>query len=256
MSFLSANYVGIVFLKYYFDSEDNPKTVYLHSKPYRNYQNVYGGLIDTTNNNVGILKGTRFVANMYEAYKRDEKDAGSILFLVTYYIDSNANNLFTSFILTVACIELLWNWMMVEKLKLFSKKEKKRELGWLSSKIIILASFVDISLCKSHFSEKFQKFIMNHDKYHSVQSAIALLRNAHVHPIDSDNTRKLLIDPNNYPAEICFEAREILLAIIDKYLLIFGSYTGQYYNRLSKKSDSFSKETCLHIMLKYPSGKR
>ena len=106
LSFLSANHVGIVFLKYYFDSEDNPKTVYIHSKPYRNYQNVFRGLIGTKNN-IGILNGTRFVANMYEAYKRDEKDAGSILLLVTYYIDSNANNLVTSFILTVACIELL-----------------------------------------------------------------------------------------------------------------------------------------------------
>lgn len=97
---------------------------------------------------------------------------------------------------------------------------------------------------------------MNHDKDRSVQSAIALLRNAHVHPIDSKNKKELLIDQKNYPAEICFEARKILLAIIDKYLLIFGSYTGYYFNRLTEKRDSFSKETCLHIMLKYASGKR
>lgn len=134
LGFLSANHVGIVFLKYYFDSEDNPKTVYIHSKPYRNYQNVSKGLIATTNNNAGILNGTRFVANIYEAYKKDEKDAGSILLLVNYYIDSNANNLVTSFILTAACIELLWNWMMVKKLNLFSKKEKK-ELDNLATKL-------------------------------------------------------------------------------------------------------------------------
>lgn len=95
---------------------------------------------------------------------------------------------------------------------------------------------------------------MSHTDDHSVQSAIALLRNAHLHP--NDTKTKLLLDRKNYPSEICFEARKTLLAIIDKYLLIFGSYTGYYFNRLTEKDDSFSKETCLHIMLKYASGKR
>ncbi len=235
LSFFAGSHIGMVFVE--LDTLINSQVSY-YTK-FRPYKDVIKPIGDHT------WVHSRFIEKMHEI-RKTENDEQALSDLLHWYIEANSNQGHTegSLILAQVGIELLWNWILFDKLKMVTKNDSERISA--VSKIQMLCTYVGINLDENQISDDFHKF--SKSKKMSVSEAVVNLRNMQVHSTKSKRESLKL-----YSQDIVYEASEILLAIIDRYILNIGGYYEKgrnYSNRLKRKYEPFHPHLKNLILMK------
>lgn len=235
LSFFSGNHIGILFVEFKYQDEKIDSWITLHCNS-RTYRKVF---------KLGTLKpgksisGTRFIENIH-IIRNDKKYAQDLSFLFHRYIEANFNqrDAEESVVIAQIAIELLWN-LSSQKYNISDGTGKSK--GKTSGKIQGLLDSIGISFSDGSFINQIQEFLdFCKCENYPVHQTITDLRNKFVHPFNELHKETVKKRPS-VPDEYSFAAREILLSLIDKFVLIFGNYENEryYYNRLNGKDEPF-----------------
>lgn len=226
LSFFAGSHIGMVFIEFYDENTSIDSQISYHTK-FRPYKDVIKPICDDP------WVNSRFLEQMHEI-RKTEDDEQALSDLLHWYIEANSNQGHTegSLILAQVGIELLWNWILFDKLKMITKNDGERISA--ASKIQMLCTYIGINLDENQISDDFHKF--SKSKKMSVSEAVVNLRNRQVH-----STKSKRESLKSYSQNIVDEAREILLAIIDRYILNIGNYEEgrNYWNRLKRTYEPF-----------------
>ena len=182
------------------------------------------------------LNGTLFFDNIYRIMK-DKSNKSAISDLVHWHNMANTNQGYIEGSLVIAQIgiELLYNWIICEKMGMITLEDSKKISA--ISKINTLISLANIDVSKFNLSHSFNDFCSKKAKK-SISHAVVILRNCLVH---SNEQKRVELD--ELDGLIYFQARNILLNIIEFYILALGKYKGNINNIISNNLvEKFSLE--------------
>lgn len=236
LSFFSGNHIGILFVEIKYQNEKIDSWITLHSNS-RTYRNILKlGPLELKKS----ISGTRFIENIHLIRNENIEVANALSYLIHWYIEANCGqgHVEGSLVIAQMAIELLWN-LLSQKYNISDGIGKSK--GKTSGKIQGLIDSIGISFSNGSFINEIQEFLdFCKCEDYPVHQAITDLRNKFVHPFNElhkETEKKRPPVPDKYS----FVAREILLSLIDKFVLIFGNYENEryYYNRLNGEDEPF-----------------
>ncbi|MCX2739819.1 hypothetical protein [Pontibacter anaerobius] len=177
--------------------------------------------------------------HFYEIW-RDNDGKYVLETVVGWYLDANSLNggLHGSIVMAQSALELIYNWLVIEKKKLISGKDAENIAA--SNKIRLLLSLINIDYNIPDGLQELAKFNIETDKKNQVDGPdlIVQIRNAIVH--SQAEKRKNL---NAIPFEVRQEALELYIWYIEMSFLFILKYEGSYINRCSSELYFHSKLT-------------
>lgn len=212
--------LGFVMLKFF--QNNTPLAVfYIYGKPHQ-ILNCHRLL-----NRHSHLSHSEFFENIYRGCINAKKDK-PMTDLVHWYNMSNSNHGYVegSLLMAQTGIELLYNWIICEHLDMVTKNDAKNKIS-AASKIKSLMAYSGLNVEAIDIPIELKRY-MDHERRQSVAETIVELRNHLVHSSEDKRSRLL-----GYNPIIFYEARNILLYIIERYLLAIGGYDKKYFNRLT-----------------------
>lgn len=155
---------------------------------------------------------------------KDELDRDFLITVIHWYVESNSNagKLEGSIILMQTALELIFNWLIVEYLRLIDKKSAKRLSAEQKIAYILAQLNVSINIPGSYSS------LSSHLEYDNGPKAITEIRNALVHG-DLNKRKKMLVVSN----EVTFQTLHLGLWYVELSILFILDYKGLYNNRTS-----------------------
>lgn len=236
LSFFSGNHIGILFVEFKDQNEKIDSWITLHSNS-RTYRNTLKlGPLELKKS----ISGTRFIENIHLIRNENIELANALSYLIHWYIETNCGqgHVEGSLVIAQMAIELLWN---LSSQKYIISNGTRKSKGTTSGKIQGLIDSIGISFYDCAFISEIQEFLnFCKDEGYPVHQRITDLRNKFVHPFNElhkETSKKRPPVPDKYS----FAAREILLSLIDKFVLIFGNYENERYsyNRLNGEDEPF-----------------
>lgn len=157
----------------------------------------------------------------------DKNDHNAIVSLVHWYTSANGNTglLDGSIIMAQTAIELLFNWIVFEKLQAVDSKDLDRINA--ATKIRLLWSHLGISEKNIPISDEYQNFIKVESDINSIAQAVSWMRNSFVH---GNFTKRNKYD--SLSNKLKSETLSIFLWTIECSFLALLNYDGDYINRL------------------------
>lgn len=175
------------------------------------------------------IDGINRTWNTFSKLWKDENDKHFLTSAVHWYVEANSNSGFLegSIIMIQVALELIYNWLIIEKLKLLVGKDG--ETISASNKIRLLLSQIN---CKNDVPNSLinLKSYIESKKIVDGIEAFVQIRNAIIH--SQEDKRKRLI---NIPNNIRYEAQQLGLWYIEISLLHILDFKGKYFNRCSGK---------------------
>ena len=220
LRFLSGQDIGFVFLNFFHNDElIAEKFFYGLIKPYE-----YVHRVITMHSG---LSNSIFFERVHNLLQ-DKTNYSALMDLIHWYNQSNANQGYAegSLLLAQVGIELLYNWVIWEKLDMIDSPDANRISA--VSKIKALVAFSGMLVETKSLPEELKVYCQSNNL--SAPEAIVRLRNYLVH--SNEKKRSSLAD---YDPIIFYQARNILLALIERYVLAIGQYESTFYNRLTNK---------------------
>ncbi|MBD1432360.1 hypothetical protein H8B06_05950 [Sphingobacterium sp. DN00404] len=155
---------------------------------------------------------------------KDELDRDFLITVIHWYVESNSNagKLEGSIILMQTALELIFNWLVVEHLRLIDKKSAKRLSAEQKIACILAQLNVPINIPELYNS------LSSHLGYDNGPKAITEIRNALVHG-NVNKRRKMLI----VSSEVTFQTLHLGLWYVELSILFILDYKGLYNNRTS-----------------------
>jgi hypothetical protein len=144
---------------------------------------------------------------------------------IHWYIEANCNSGFVEGSITMVqnALELLYNWLIVEKYKIIKGEDSKNISA--SNKIRILLSKINI---ESSIPKQLDKLINSSDKNSDGPELFTQIRNAIVHS-QEEKRQKIY----NLEGGVKFQALTLGIWYVELILLFILNYSGEYYNRCS-----------------------
>lgn len=212
--------LGFVMLKF-FKNKTPLSDFYIYGKPHQ-ILNCHRLL-----NMHSHLSHSVFFENIFWDCINAKKDK-PVSDLVHWYNMSNSNHGYVegSLLMAQTGIELLYNWIICERLCMVTKNDAKNKIS-AASKIKSLMAYSGLNVEAIDVPKELKKYMVN-ERRQSVAETIVELRNHLVHSSEDKRSRLL-----GYNPIIFYEARNILLYIIERYLLAIGGYDRKYFNRLT-----------------------
>ncbi len=172
------------------------------------------------------LSGSNFFLEIFEGWVNGNADV-PLLDLVHWYNMSNSNQGYAEGSLVLAQIgtELLYNWIICEHLGEVTSEEAKKLSA--ARKIDHLCDFSGVNLGNLELGGELKRYL-ECENVRSVAEATVELRNAVIH--SNEVKRKKL---NCYDPTIYIQARNVLIFIIERYLIGLSGYEGQFFNRMT-----------------------
>lgn len=218
LRFLSGNDLGFVFINY----KNSEKLLFKRSiygviKPYEDVHRVI-----TMHSN---LSQSKFVGRIHYLLK-DKNNESAFSDLIHWYNQANANQGYAegSLLLAQVGIELLYNWVIYENLDMIDSADVNRISA--TSKIKGLMGLVGMVISPEDVPEQLKNYCIQNSI--SVPESIVRLRNSLVHSNEKKRSALKKHDPI-----IAYQARNILLALIERYIFAIGHFKATYYNRLN-----------------------
>ena len=176
------------------------------------------------------IKGLNGLWNEFSTLWKDENDRDFINSVIHWYVEANLNSGYIegSIIMIQTALELLYNWLIIEKKKMIIGKDGERLSA--SNKIRLLLSQVNAKKCMSHTFENLKAFIRANDSIIDEVDAFVYFRNAIVH--SQEEKRKEL---SKISGDLKDEIQQLGLWYIEVSLLYILKFEGKYYNRCSGK---------------------
>ncbi|MEM7087806.1 MAG: hypothetical protein AAF489_16610 [Bacteroidota bacterium] len=175
--------------------------------------------------------------NFYSLWKGSSQGKDFLISVVHWYIEANNNSGYTegSIILSQVALELLYNWLVVEKYGLLHGKDAASISA--SNKIRLLLSKLDISTKVPHDFIHLKRFVDSEADLTDAPDCITTIRNALVHSQIEKREKILKIS-----LDIKLEALQVSLWYIELSLLYILGYEGKYSNRCIKKPFPMDRE--------------
>ncbi|QDH77855.1 hypothetical protein FKX85_01860 [Echinicola soli] len=166
--------------------------------------------------------------NFYNLFSSEE-DRSFLTLAIHWYLEANAapSHMENSIIMTQTALELIYNWLIIEKRKIISGRDAENMSA--ANKIrLLLSQFIDLRKI-NHKLENIKSYI---EGSHEIQDEIDLfvsIRNGIIHS-QVDKRKKLL----EMPCEVKYEANQFGIWLIEFSLLNILNYKGLYRNRILK----------------------
>jgi hypothetical protein len=169
---------------------------------------------------------------------KDKSDYNAIVSLIHWYTSANGNTglLEGSIAMAQTAIELLFNWLVFEKLQAVDSKDLERINA--ASKIRLLWSLIGISENKISLTNEYKNFIKNESDVTTVSQAMSWMRNSIVHGNFKKRSKYDSLSNN-----LKSETLSIFLWTIECSFLALLRYDGDYINRLGKFEEQEFKYT-------------
>ncbi len=180
---------------------------------------------------LGFIKGDSFKDLFNGMYRLWKEEKNFITNSINWYIEANTRPLKpdSSLIMTQTALELIYNWLIVENEKLIRGNDTFNISA--SNKIRLL-------LAKVSVSSKFHPNLHNLEDYaqkNNCPDAVEVIvryRNSIVHSQKEKRKQALELSP-----QFKYEAVQLSLYYIEISMLFILGYTGQFYNRCSKRNE-------------------
>ncbi|MBW0161802.1 MAG: hypothetical protein HYI21_00375 [Sediminibacterium sp. Gen4] len=165
----------------------------------------------------------------FHALCKDKNDYNAIVSLVHWYTSANSNTglLEGSIIMAQTAIELLFNWVVFEKLQAVDSKDLDKINA--ASKIRLIWTLIGINESKISLTDEYKNFINNEPDVSTVSQAMSWMRNSIVH-----GNFKKRIKYDGLGNNLKSETLSIFLWTIECLFLALLKYDGDYINRLGK----------------------
>lgn len=162
----------------------------------------------------------------------DPEDLDAFQSLIHWYVEANSNSglLEGSIMMAQAAIELLFNWIVCEKLSAIDIKDIEKVNA--STKTRMLWASIGIKENEIEISQHMKDFIKMESGISTLSQAMSWMRNSIVH--GNESKRKRIKEVTD---ELKFETLSIYLWTVECSILSILKYTGEYHNRLSMKGN-------------------
>lgn len=161
---------------------------------------------------------------------KNENDKDFLEFIVHWYLEVNGNSakIAGSIIIAQVALELIYNWLIIEKRKLIIGKDGENISA--ANKIRLLLSQVKLFPDTPSDLIDLKKFINDNKEIVDGVDAFVSIRNALVHSQVEKRKRLTKIS-----TDVQFEALQLSIKYIEHSILSILDYKGKYYDRCSGK---------------------
>ncbi|WP_303917886.1 hypothetical protein [Draconibacterium sediminis] len=161
---------------------------------------------------------------------KNQNDKNFLDFLIHWYVEANGNSGYMegSIIMAQIALELVYNWLIIEKKRLLIGKDGENISA--ANKIRLLLGQINLETVTPTAFENLKKFVDDNNELVDGVDAFVQIRNALIH--SQEEKRKKL---TNISSKIKYEAQQLSLQYIEYSLLSILGYKGKYYNRCSGK---------------------
>lgn len=174
-------------------------------------------------------------SNFYDIWKSNDDNKFFLNSCIHWYTEINCNSGYSegSLIMAQTALELLYNWLIVEKKKLIIGKDSENISA--SNKIRLLLSQLSISNTIPEKFKNLEKFKIDSKSIDAIET-IVQIRNAIIH--SQEEKRKKL---SEIPTIVIYEAVQLSIWYIEMSLLYILNFRSKYSNRCSVDLDNNSK---------------
>lgn len=161
---------------------------------------------------------------------KNENDKDFLEFIVHWYLEANGNSakIEGSIIIAQVALELIYNWLIIEKKKLIIGKDGENISA--ANKIRLLLSHIKLEIHTPNAQINLKKFIKDNNEIVDSVDAFVSIRNALVHSQVEKRKKLTKISP-----EVQIEALQLSIKYIEHSILSILDYKGKYYDRCSGK---------------------
>nr|WP_319266400.1 hypothetical protein [uncultured Draconibacterium sp.] len=161
---------------------------------------------------------------------KNQNDKSFLDFAIHWYVEANGNSGYMegSIILAQVALELIYNWLIIEKKKLLIGKDGENISA--ANKIRLLLGQINLKTDIPNTFESLKRFVDDNNELADGVDAFVQIRNALIH--SQEEKRKKLTNINY---KIKYESQQLSLQYIEYSLLSILNYKGKYYNRCSGK---------------------
>lgn len=182
-------------------------------------------------------EGLNELFQKFSALWKDENDRNFLISAVHWYIEANNNSGYTegSIIMAQTALELIYNWLLIEKNGLLVGNDSKSIDA--ANKIRLLLSHLKIDYGVPDDFKDLKELVGKSTEYVDAPSIVVQIRNAIVHSqIEKRNKISALSLQTKY------QALQLCIWYIEMSLLYILDYKGKYYNRCSKELNPSKRE--------------
>lgn len=173
------------------------------------------------------------LSNLWKEFSKiwnNDNDKDFLVSAIHWYVEANSNSgyLEGSIIMIQTTLELLFNWLVIEKKKVIIGKDGENISA--SNKIRLLLSQINFSKYLPDSLINLRSFIDSSNDISDEVDAFVQIRNAIVH--SQEEKRKKL---KEIPQMVKYEVQQLGLWYIELSLLYILNFNGKYHNRCSGK---------------------
>jgi len=175
-------------------------------------------------------EGLNELFKKFSSLWKDENDRNFLISAIHWYIEANNNSGYTegSIIMAQTALELIYNWLLIEKIGLLVGKDSESINA--ANKIRLLLSHLKIDYSVPEAFNELKELVGSNSDYVDAPSVVVQIRNAIVHSqIEKRNKITALSLQTKY------QAQQLCIWYIEMSLLYILDYKGKYYNRCSKE---------------------
>lgn len=160
----------------------------------------------------------------------NENDKGFLVSAIHWYIEGNTNSgyLEGSIVMIQTALELIYNWLILEKKKLIYGKDGESISA--ANKIRLLLSQFNTNIELPKYFENIKSYLASNNDIHDEIDLFVQIRNSIIH--SQEEKRKKL---SKIPNKVKYEAQQLGLWYIEISLLKILKFKGKYRNRCSGK---------------------
>lgn len=172
---------------------------------------------------------------------KNQNDKSFLDFAIHWYVEANGNSgyLEGSIIIAQVALELIYNWLIIEKKKLLIGKDGENISG--ANKIRLLLGQINLKTDIPNAFKSLKQFVEDNNEVVDGVDVLVQIRNALIH--SQEDKRKKLTNVNY---KIIQETQQLSLHYIEYSLLSILNYKGKYYNRCSGKYNYEEGEEYIH----------
>lgn len=161
---------------------------------------------------------------------KNSNDRDFLISAIHWYVEANMNSGYIegSIIMSQVALELIYNWLVIEKKRLLIGKDSESISA--SNKIRLLLSQINGNSQTPETFKDLKAFIKSNNEIIDGVEAFVQIRNALIH--SQEEKRKKL---TKISSGVKYEVKQLAIWYIELSLLYIFKYRGKYYNRCSGK---------------------
>lgn len=183
------------------------------------------------------INGFKELFNNFLKIWKDEDDKNFLISAIHWYNEANSNSGYAegSIIMAQTALELIYNWLLIEKGNLLLGRDSESISA--SNKIRLLLSHIGMNKNSPVKFQELQNYIDNNTEIPDAPEAIVQIRNAIIHS-QLEKRKKL----SQLSSDTIHQALQLSLSYIELSILYILDYNGEYSDRCSGEEYAFDRD--------------